>query len=893
MAPEVVLHGRDQERASVLELLASARTGRGSALVVAGGPGSGKTALLRLAHESAIGLRVLTAHGVPTETGLPHAGLHRLLQPLADRMPTSLATVTGLATGTPSRTFGLHAELHRFLVEVARERPLLIIVDDAGLLDAESLEALAFVARRVSERPVSVLFGREPALGVDPLEGVRTAVLRPLDDPAAMRVLAAHSPLGVSEDHAEEVLDLAGGNPLALVELARSMTPGMLPPDSTLRSRLHARLVALSPDARRLVQLAVADDDLELDAVVRAGLELDALEEARAAGLLVVQGEHVRLPTVLTRTTLRTETSIAERREAHALLAEVLDPDAHRSRWLWHRAAMTREPSEGCGAELGEAAAVARRAGDYAASSQAFQRAAALTREPAAKAAHLIAAAADHWSSGRPRRSREVLRQARTLTRTRELHGLADFVRGGIELGDAVPGTAVRTLRKASDGLLDSRRTIAVTALMYAAEASSIGGDQAEYAAIAEHAQQLRRPDDPPVQQLIFDQLEGMAATFAGKHHRALPALRRAVRLADGLHDPRSKIWGSQAAYVLGNADRSLELATQAVASSRDSGMVSLAPWALVYRSVAALLLDQHSIALDSSLEGVREATAMGQPNTVVDHLTILALMAALQGNKATAVHRLHLAAADVARRGLGRPSTFGSWAFACVDLVDDRPVDALNRLRLLAVGTGRVHPGVKVMTAPHFVEAAVACGQHASAAKVLRQFEGWAVSTGAPARLALSHRSHALLLGAAPEADEHFREAIRLHREGGTAMELAKTELFYGHRLRRSRQPRAAREHLRDALKIFQQYDSEHFVNRVRAELRASGDTIVTTHPAPATDLTPQQSQIARLVAEGATNREIAAQLFISHRTVEHHLRNIFAKLEVRSRVELARLLG
>ncbi|HWO62944.1 MAG TPA: LuxR C-terminal-related transcriptional regulator [Umezawaea sp.] len=888
MAPEVVLRGRHQERAAVRDLLDTTRAGRGSALVVTGGPGSGKTALLRLARTA--DFRVLTAHGVPDETDLEPAGLHRLLHPLADRVPEALAAAIGLAPGVPRRTFALNAEVHRLLCEVSGQRPVLVLVDDAGLLDRPSLEALAFVARRVTDHRVAVLFALEPHRGDNPLAGLPVLPLRPLDDPAAMALLADHNPLGVSEDFAEGVLDLAGGNPLALTELART---GELSPDSVLRARLRARFRALSPDARRLVLLAVADEDLELDTVVRAELELDALEEARDSGLLVVRGEHVGVSTGLTRTVLTSEVPIGEHRRAHELLAGVLDPDQHRSRWLWHRAAMSRAVGDGHAAELGAAAERARRTGDYAGSSQAYQRAAALTRSPEAKAAHLISAAADHWSVGRPRRSRAMLREARAHTRSRELQGMADFVRGGIELGDGVPGTAVRSLLKASDGLLESNRTLAITALVFAAEAGSIAGDQADHAKTAARAARLRRPDEPPVTQLMLDHLEGMAATFAGRHQVAMPALDRAVRLAVGLSDPRSKIWGSQAAYVLGHATRSLELATQAVASARDSGMTSLVPWALVYRSLAALLLDQHSIASDSSLEGVREATAMGQPNTVVDHLTILALMAALQGNKATAVHRLHLAAADVARRGLGRPSTFSSWALACVDLVDDRPVDALNRLRLLAVGTGRVHPGIKVMTAPHFVEAAVACGQQAKAANVLRQYEGWAVSTGCPARLALSHRSRALLAGADPVADEHFREAIRLHRAGGTPMELAKTELFYGHRLRRGRRPKAAREHLRDALKIFQQYDSEHFVNRVRAELRASGDTIVPTRTAPSASLTPQQSQIAELVAEGATNREIAAQLFISHRTVEHHLRNIFARLEVRSRVELTRLLG
>ncbi|WP_433012932.1 LuxR C-terminal-related transcriptional regulator [Kribbella sp. CA-294648] len=885
MAAEVVLRGRDRERAIVQEVLDAARDGRGSALVITGGVGAGKSSLLRSAPTT--GFRVLTANGVPAESALEPAGLHQLLQPVAD-VPESLRQATGLAAGTPSSTFTLYAEVHRLLAELATEKPVLVLVDDAGSLDRPSLEALAFVARRVTGHRLAVLFAMEP--GRDLLAGLPVLPLGPLDDAAAMELLSDLNPLGLSEDLAEQVLHLAGGNPVALTELAKT---GEMPPDSALRARLRASFLALSPDARRLTLLAIADEDLEVESVIRAHLDGEALEEARTSGLLVLRGQHVELSTHLTRSVLRTEVRSAELRQAHALLATLLDPDQHPSRWLWHRAAMSHDLVESRAVELGAAAAEARRTGDYLAASLASQRAASLAVSPQAKAAHLIAAAADQWSTGRPRQSRVILGEAAVHLRGSELQGLADFVRGGIELGDSVPGTAVRRLLKASDELLDSQRTAAVTALVYAAEAASIAGDQAGHGTIAARAAGLRQPNEPPVTQLMFDHLEGMAATFAGNHLAARPALGRAVRLATELTDPRSKLWGSQAAYVLGRAGRSLELASQAEAAARDTGVTSLVPWALVYKSLAALLLDQHSVAVDTSLEGVREATSMGQPNTVVDHLTILALTAALQGDKTTAVHRVGLAAADVTRRGLGRPSTFGSWTLACVDLVDNRPADALNRLRLLAVDTGRVHPGIKVMTAPHFVEAAVGCGRQATAANVLRQFEGWATGTGSPARLALAHRSHALLAGADPAADEHFREAIRLHRAGGTAMELAKTELFYGHRLRRDRRPKLAREHLRDALRIFQQYESEHFVNLVRAELRASGDTIEPSRTKAVAELTPQQSQIAQLVSQGATNREIAAQLFISHRTVEHHLRNIFARLEVRSRVELSRLLG
>jgi DNA-binding NarL/FixJ family response regulator len=307
---------------------------------------------------------------------------------------------------------------------------------------------------------------------------------------------------------------------------------------------------------------------------------------------------------------------------------------------------------------------------------------------------------------------------------------------------------------------------------------------------------------------------------------------------------------------------------------------------------MGAMLHDRHVTTLSSSLEGMRIAAAIGQQNCVVDHLTILALLAGLLGDRETALVRLAAAAEAAGNRGLGRPSALSSWAVACADLADDRPADAMDRLRLMAAGTGYLHPAIRAMAAPHFVEAAARCGERAAAADALATFDHWARTTGSTPRLAQSHRCHALLADVDGEADEHFREAIRLHRAGNTALELAKTELFYAHQLRRSRKPRAAREHLRDALKIFQQYDAELWARRARAELRAAGDPVARPGGQPVQELTPQQQEIARLVGSGATNREIAAQLVISPRTVDHHLRNIFARLGVRSRVELAALL-
>jgi DNA-binding CsgD family transcriptional regulator len=919
MVAEIVLRGRDHELAVLGGILDEARSARGSALVVGSGTGTGKSALLRAARGAAPDFLVLGTGGVATETGLQLGGLHRLLQPLSHLLPglperqrELLAVAAGRSTGPGDDVFGLCAALHRLVAEAAGDRPVLLCADDVQHLDSASARALAFVARRVTAAPVVVLFadGREPHARCDLFDGVPVLELGALDEVDALGVLADRSHHPVPEDLAHELVELASGNPLALVELAAALTPEQhdghapapesLPPGSRVRAALRARFLRLSADAQRIVLLAVLDDHLDVDTVVRAAARADialpALDEAVASGLVRVDGDAVAPPTTLVRSTLHAEASVAQTRAAHRLLAAVLDTDEHRLRHVWHRAAVAGAERDRLAGELAAAATAARAASDWATSARSWERAAALTRDPEVTASHLVHAAADHWALGLTRQARTVLRRARPLSARPDLRGAADLVRGGIELGAGVPAMAAATLLKAAAELGPTRRTAALIALVFACEASSIAGDHLGCVEAARRAARLRDVDTAPFDQLMCDFLDGLSATFRGRHDEAVPSLRRAVRLSAVVDDPRAKIWASQAAYILGDAQRSYELATDAAGAARDLGIVSLVPWATVYLSLSALLLDRHSAASSTSLEGMRVAEAIGQHNSAVDHLTILALVAALQGDRETAVHRLETAAAGVARRGLGRPSAFSSWAFACVDLADDRPADAFNRLRLMAVGAGRVHPAIQIMAAPHHVEAAVGCGEQAAAEEVLRRFDAWVTSTGSTARLALSHRCHALLAGRGSAADEHFREAIRLHRASGTALELAKTELLYGLRLRRERKPRAAREHLRDALKIFQRYQAEHWVTRVRAELRAAGETVEPGRAGAEnslTALTPQQTHIAQLVGEGATNREIAARLFLSHRTVEHHLRNIFARLEVRSRVELARLIG
>lgn len=915
-----VLRGRDLEIAAGHATLVGARGGQGAALVMIAESGMGKTSLLDAVAPAAGDFLVLETAGVESEAGVPLAGLHRLLQPLAGQIGAlpgyharTLAPVVTDGAGHTGDVFALYTAVHCLLVQAADTRPVLCRADDLHRMDPISVGALAFAARRLGNHPIVMLLASRPSLGSDAigdiseiLAGLPPLPLPPLDPVAGRQVLADRVPLGMADDLAEDLVDLASGNPLALIELAEALTPEqlagdapspeVLPAGSRLRHVLRRRFLRLSAGARRLVMLAVVDESLDTDTVVRAageaGIDLAALEEATASGLVRVDGECLDVPSRLVRSTLCADAPLAERQAAHRLLVTVLDPEQHPLRWTWQRVALAEDPRHRLADDLDDAAAAARQRGDYVGSSRAYQRAAALTGPAEVRARRLIAAATDYSISGRPRHARALLRQARPLATTQELRGLAGFLHGEIELRDGLPALASQVLLGAATELSGSHRASAITALMLAAEAACLAGNYQRYVAVAQRAADLRRPDEPPATELMFEHFAGMAATFAGRHSDAVGPLRRVVRLAEVANHPMATVWASEAAYTLGDPLLGQELATRAVSAARDKGFTALLPWAFIYVSMSALLQDRHITAMASSLEGMRVARATGQRNAVVDHLTILALLAALLGDRETAEHRLDAALQGARTRGLGRPSALSSWAVACADLADDRPADAMDRLRLMAAGTGYLHPAIRAMAAPHYVEAAVRCGEHEKAAQVLETFDHWVNATGSMPRLAQSHRCHALLASDAAGAEEHFREAIRLHRASNTALELAKTELLYAHQLRRARKPRAAREHLRDALKIFQQYEAESWAQRTRAELRAAGEAVTRTSQKATASLTPQQEQIAQLVAEGATNREIAAQLVVSPRTVDHHLRNIFAKLGVRSRVELTALL-
>ncbi|MFD7922659.1 AAA family ATPase [Streptomyces sp. NPDC059740] len=900
------LPGRRRETRAVTDAVAAARAGNGTAVVVVGEAGMGKSTLLARAADAAGDALRCAITGAAPERDLPLAALHRLLLPLRSHLPdlprSAAAPLHEVLAGRPPQAgeFGAALALLHLFARATRNRPLVWSVDDAHQVDDASLRVLAVAARRLTDLPVLMLLATEPGgPAVTALEGLPTVGLAPLTPAAATELLAARvraDPLVLAG-----LADLAGGNPLALTELAAlagrapAAVPQALPGTSRLRAHHRRRLQSLTPHARAVVWLALLGEGLTVPLLKAAGHRMGAgpaaLDEALASGLVTgVEGGTVEVPGRLLRAGLLADLPLADRQAVHDALSQVLDPGSARLLRALHLLAASEETTGDLVREVDEATAAARADGAPGTAASVLEHAAEVTALHETSQRWLVTAAADRLAAGQPVHSRSLLRRVAPRCRATATAGLRMLVEGEDALRDGVPAAASRSLTTAAALFPPGQRASAARAFLLAGEASYLAGDFRTFFRLAERVKGERRPDDPPRVRLMSDHLVGMAATFHGRHAEATRALRNVVRLAGSLREPEPLTWASHAAYVLGEAARAHALAVAAVHEARQAGTVALVPGALVYQALSALMLDRYAAAEASALEGLRLAESTGQRNVAVDHLAVLALLAALQGDRASAALRVTTAARQVAARELGRPAAFTCWASACIDLVEDRPADALGRFGHMTTGVGQRNLAIRALATPHFVEAAARCDQRGRADGALHAFQNWAASSGSATRLALVQRCHGLLAGDVGTAEEHFREALRLHQESHTPLELAKTELFYAHRLRRARRPAAARGLLRDALTVFRQFEAGAWIEQTTAELRAAGDSVGPATPAAAgTELTAQQTRISRLVAQGATNREIAAHLVLSTRTVEYHLRNIFSRLGVRSRVELA----
>jgi DNA-binding CsgD family transcriptional regulator len=906
-----VLYDREAECAAVEGLIAGAGSSRSGALVVRGDPGFGKSALLGHATEHATGMRVLRAVGIEAESELAFAALHQLVRPILDlltRLPepqsSALAGALGLSRVSVQDRFLIGVGVLTLLAEAAEDVPLVCVVDDAQWLDRPSADALTFAARRLEAEGVVLLFAaRDGELRRFEAQGLDELCLTRLGTEAAGALLAEHVTGALSTEVQGRLVENAGGNPLALIELVgllsddqlagRAPLPDPLPQSAEIGRVYLERARVLPPAAQTLLLLVAADDTgslaTVLDAAATLGVQPDALEPAEAASLVRAFDGGVEFRHPLVRSTLYRDATFGQRQAAHRALAGVFDGEPDADRRAWHRAAASSGQDDEVAGELEQAARRSRRRSGFAAAARALERAAELSSSDEARGRRLVAAAEDAWLAGGPEQALALLDRADGLVADLRVRADVLHLRGTIGLRCGVPADAATILAAGAAEVSPVAPTKAIEMLVEAAQAASYAGDAAQIVEFGRRASALLDDDDPD-ERFTVDVIVGIGSLLAGDAASGVPLLREALSLAAGFQDPGRLVHAGACAGYLGEEATEHELYGRAVARARETGAVAMLPYVLEFLARAEAVDGRYAAAAAHASEGLELAHETGQQNSVCHLHASLALIAALRGREDECRSHASAALELATARGLGYQAALADWALARLDLSLGKPEEALVRLAALAAaGPGESHPFVKLVSTPELVEAAVRANETGAAQAALVEFERFARETAPPWTLALVARCRGLL-SAGGAAERHFKEALRLHGEGARPFDRARTELLFGEFLRRDGRRKEARLHLRAALDAFERLDAAGWAERARVELRASGETARERDPSTADRLTPQEQQIVRFVAEGSTNKQVAAQLFLSPRTIDHHLRNVFLKLGISSRAELIR---
>ncbi|MFI7131642.1 AAA family ATPase [Nonomuraea sp. NPDC050153] len=893
-----MLRGRESDQQAIDVLLDQARAGRSGVLVLKGEPGIGKTSLLAYAGERAHDMTVLRGLGIETEADLPYASLHLLLRGGLDRLstlPEPQAVALGSALGlAPTRTddrFHVGVAVLSLLAELAEERPLLCLVDDAHWLDQASARALRFAAHRLHAEGVVVVFGARD--GFDPA-GLPERRLAGLDDQSAAQVLADVAP-DLTGPVRLRILQESAGNPLALRELPRTAAlpahdHGPLPLPERLRLAYADRIGRLPQPAQTALLVTALVDDGGLDMITKAcaglGIEPAALGAAERSGLIRIAGRHAAFAHPLMRAAAFQLSTYDLRLEVHAILAGLLagDPD----RRAWHLAAAATGPDETAARALEDTAHRARERGANVSACAAFERAAELSEDPELKGRRLLAAAVDATEEGQLHRAEQLLDTATGLVPDASARATLPRLRARIAFGQGAPRLAHDLLLKgAADVAADDRAAAGLMLVEAARNANRLGdADGIVAAATRLRALDLRPQDDLD---LARQAALSTALLLTDGPAAALPVMRELVdkgrRITPDMHSRR--INAAYFALQTGDFQTAWEIARAAADECRTAGEISKLAVLHITLATSEIFLGRFTDATATASEGLRLTAETGRPSRAGCMQGMLAWIAAARGDSGRCAE---LAAGSLERydaNGIVNGLAWAQWAQALLDLGQGRFAEVLDRLDAAMAGPAR-HQFQAVHFAPDQIEAAARLGLPADGP--LRRYEAWAQASGLAWAQAVLHRSRALLEPDGERAEALFRAAVRLHTGGGRPWESARTALVYGEYLRRARNKRAARVQLRAALETFQRLDARPWAERARNELRAAGDTaLADTDALPA--LSPQELQIVRLAAAGRTNKEIGAQLFLSPKTVSYHLYRAFPKLNVTSRAQLAGL--
>ncbi|MGX1806451.1 AAA family ATPase [Nocardia sp. NPDC055321] len=889
-----MLYGRQAEQLRIDELLDAARAGRSGALVLRGEAGIGKTALLD--HAAARGVPCVRGAGVESEAELPFAGLHLLLRsalPLVDALPerqrAALLGAFGLGEHHAGDQLLIGLAVLSLLAEQAADGPLLVLIDDAHWLDRATADTLLFVARRVEAEGIVLIFATRTGAADFPAPGLPELEVPALRQDAAAAMVDAATP-DLTPALRYRLLSEAGGNPLALRELPAVLAvepddagPNPLPLSQRLQVAFHGRVSRLPAPTRTLLLVAAAAGASELDPLLRAATTLGAgigdLQPAEEDGLVHTDGRTLAFRHPLLRSAVYRGAPLAQRLAAHGALAAALDRPEDADLRAWHRASAATGPDEDIAAELAATADRARARNGFHGAVAAYERAAALSADRAAKVHRLVRAAETAGEAGLYDVADRLAGRAAAQTAEPALAARLDLIRGRAEFGAGKQLPAHRRLVAAADAARAEPLLAARILLVAVHTAWYLGA--AELREVTDRLSALALPVDNSLAHSTAYVLAGVHGRYSAPLHETADRARATGAEVSDL------VQLSGVGLVVGQDDQVAELVGELITACRDEGRIGPLPTLLFFRSEAETFLGRPREALVIATEGARIARDIGQEHWVGQHTAMLAYLAALAGREAEC---RSAAAESVSERFGGADAPGASWAHAALALLDlgyGRVDSALARFEILTREPAR-HMVIGLRSLPDLIESAVRLGDPGRAGDALERLDRWAELSGQPWVAALAARAHALLSPDA-EAERYYRTAVEL---GGRPFEQARTHLLYGEWLRRNRRKADARTPLAAALETFERLGAAPWAARASTELGALGVGAATRAATGVlAALTPQELQIVRLAAQGMSNRDIAAQLFLSPRTVGHHLYKAYPKLGVVSRGELKSL--
>jgi DNA-binding CsgD family transcriptional regulator len=905
----MMLIGRQSESAALEGLLGEVRGGRSSVIVLRGEPGVGKTALLESVVGSASGFRVAKATGVESEAELAFAALQQLLGPILKRLDDlpgpqrdALRAAFGLTASAAPERFLVGLAALSLLSNIAQEQPLLCVVDDAQWLDTASAQTFAFVARRLlAERVAFVIATRASS---DDFAGLPELAIGGLDDGDARALLSTVLPGPLDDRVRDLIVEETGGNPLALLELPRGLSvaelsagfvvPAAEPLVGRIEQSFQRRLQALPADSQRLLLIAsaepLADPDRVWGAAQLLGVGTEAALPASEARLMDIDTS-VRFRHPLVRSAAYHAATAAERQEVHSALASATNAELEPDRRAWHLAEAAAGVDEDVASELERSAGRAHERGGLAAAAAFLERAAELTPDRGRRAYRLLLAAGAYLAAGAHSRAQSLLERSTPDLDDPAFRAEGMRIEGAIRFADGRGGDTPSLLFGAATALRGIDAVQAREVLMEAFEAAMWAGALTSGTTLLDVAEAARATPAPSEDTSVASlMLTGYTERLTNGYPAAVEWWHRAVRAH--ARESRAQQWQGMLWNATGELldfESHATTARQRVRLVRDDGALANLPVALDGLAWVELLSGRVGAADALVDEAHAIAAAIGAPDMPGAEGILRMSVKCWRGAEPDARRSVDAVTADAIARGQGLAITLAQFQLAILELGHARYEDA----RIAALNVFEADPMyIGSLSLPDAVEAAVRSGDGSAAHAALERLSDRALATQTPWALGLLARARALI-ASDEDAEPLYAEALDHLGRSGVLTDVARSRLVYGEWLRRQRRRRDARVQLRRAHETLQAMGAGAFAHRAEVELLATGERARARVDETRDELTPQERQVAQLAAEGESNAEIAAQLFISPHTVAYHLRKVFNKLSVSSRNQLAGALG